>query len=147
MTHEITVLHVDDNPALLDLTAELLERADTGITVLSESDPTAVPIRIATESIDCVVSDYEMPDCDGLELCHHVRRDHPHLPFFLFTGMGGRELVSEAMAAGVTDYIQKQPGVEQYTLLANRIINAVLFHRARERIVELEALVQVDFTA
>lgn len=136
----IRVLHVDDDPALRDLTADILERVDEDLRVLSESDPTAVPGRIETEAVDCVVSDLRMPECDGFELCERVRRDHPDLPFFLFTSEGRAGLVDRAMSLGATDLIEKDPGIDQYKLLANRIDRAVEHHRARERIDELETI-------
>ena len=147
MTRPIHVLHVDDNPALRDLTAEFLEKVSTDITVHSVADPTDVPATLEREPIDCVVSDYEMPEQNGLDLCCSVRDDHPDLPFFLFTSRGGEEIVGRAMVAGATDYIQKEPGVEQYTLLANRIDNAVSRHRTEERLAELEQFVQEQATA
>lgn len=147
MTRPIHVLHVDDNAALRDLTAEFLEKVAAEITVHSVADPTEVPATLAGEEIDCVVSDYEMPEQDGLDLCHQVRDDHPDLPFFLFTSRGGEEIVGRAMDAGATDYIQKEPGVEQYTLLANRIANAVSRHRTEERLAELEQAVDEQAAA
>jgi CheY-like chemotaxis protein len=139
MTRTIRVLHVDDNPALRDLTAELLERVDGNISVRSEADPTAVPGRVATEPIDCVVCDFEMPGTDGLEVCDRIRSEHPALPFFLFTSKQDEELVDRALEAGVTDYVQKESGIEHYKLLANRVRNAVAHHQVRERVAELES--------
>lgn len=48
----------------------------------------------------------------------------------LFTGKGSEEIASEAITAGVTEYLQKGGGTEQYQVLANRIQNAVEHHRA-----------------
>ena len=147
MTRPIHVLHVDDNAALRDLTAEFLEKVAAEITVHSVADPTDVPATLAGEPIDCVVSDYEMPEQNGLDLCRELREDHPDLPFFLFTSRGGEEIVSRAMGAGATDYIQKEPGVEQYTLLANRIANAVSKRRTEERLAELERAIDEEAAA
>ena len=141
MNRTVHVLYVDDDAALRDLTAELLEKVSADISVRTAADPTTVPTRLEATTVDCVVSDYEMPERNGLELCRELREDHPELPFFLFTSRGGEEIVSRAMLAGVTDYIQKEPGVEQYTLLANRITNAVARHRLQERLAELERIV------
>ena len=125
----IQVLHVDDDPALLDLAADFLERLDGEMTLLSETDPRAVPERLETEAIDCVISDMRMPECDGVELCRRVREDHPDLPFVLFTSERGDDVVEEAMDAGATDFIAKDPGVEQYERLADRVREAVHDHR------------------
>jgi DNA-binding NtrC family response regulator len=141
MRRPVHVLYVDDDAPLRDLTAELLEKVSSDITVHTAADPTTVPTKVDAGTVDCVVSDYEMPEQNGLELCWEVRSAHPDLPFFLFTSRGGEEIVSRAMLAGATDYIQKEPGVEQYTLLANRITNAVARHRLEKRLAELEQVV------
>jgi len=58
-----------------------------------------------------------------------VREDYPDLPFVLYTGKGSEEIASEAISAGVTDYLEKEGGTAQYTLLYNRILNAVERYR------------------
>ncbi|MDX1746851.1 MAG: PAS domain-containing sensor histidine kinase, partial [Halobacteriales archaeon] len=57
----------------------------------------------------------------------------------LYTGQGSEGIAERAIAAGVTDYLQKRPGTSQYTLLANRIRNAVQQHRLER---ELERTAQ-----
>ena len=128
----VRVLHVDDDPAVLDLTAEFLERLDDWMTVRSESDPLAVPERLESGSVDCLVSDVRMPGCDGFELCERVREDHPDLPVVLFTSERGDDVADRGDRAGATDYVVKRPGVEQYEVLADRIRAAVRCRRARE---------------
>ncbi len=140
MFQDINVLHVDDDPAIRDLTAEFLETVDDSISVRSEADPSTVPTRIDAEPIDCVVSDYRMPELDGLELCRRIRDDRPWFPFILFTSVRGEEVVEAAMDAGVTDYLRKETGTHHYTLLANRITLAVSRRRAVGRLQEAGAL-------
>ncbi|MCU4739838.1 response regulator [Halobacteria archaeon AArc-m2/3/4] len=131
MSGGISVLHVDDDPALLDLTATFLEREHDEITVTTATSAPDAVAQVADETVDCIVSDYEMPDLDGLEFLETVRGEGYELPFILFTGKGSEEIASEAISAGVTDYLQKQPGTEQYAMLANRIENAVDRQRAQ----------------
>jgi DNA-binding NtrC family response regulator len=137
---DITVLHVDDDAAIRDLTAEFLEAVDDTIDVRSESDPNAVPARLDAEPFDCVVSDFHMPDWTGLELCSAVRHEHPWLPFILFTSERGEELAEDALSRGATDFVRKATGTHHYTILANRITIAVTRHRAIQRLREVDAL-------
>ena len=127
----VRVLHVDDEPAFLDLVATYLERTDDAFEIRSETDVDAALDAIESEPIDCVVSDYEMPGTDGLAFLERVRERDPTVPFVLFTGKGSEEIASEAISAGVTDYLQKRSGTDQYTVLANRVRNAVDQSRSR----------------
>jgi len=128
------VLHVDDQRDLAELTADFLERENDEFTVVTETDAQNGLDRLASESIDCVVSDYDMPKQNGLEFLEQVREEHGDIPFILFTGKGSEEIASEAISAGVTDYLQKESGTDQYTVLANRIENAVEHHRSRRAV-------------
>jgi len=131
---DVTVLHVDDDPAFVDLVARFLEDEDDRIAVETATNTVEGLAAVDEGGVDCVVSDYDMPGHNGIEFLEAVRADHPDLPFILFTGKGGEEVASDAISAGVTDYLQKTPGTDQYAILANRIRNAVERTRAeRER--------------
>ncbi len=136
MESAIRVLLVDDSPDFADLAADFLEREDFDVTTANSAAEGLETITATT--IDCIVSDYDMPDRNGLEFLDAVRADHPDLPFILFTGKGSEEIASKAISAGVTDYLQKGHGKEQYDLLSKRITNAVNQHRARARADHLE---------
>ncbi|WP_254839145.1 GAF domain-containing protein [Natronomonas marina] len=69
---------------------------------------------------DCVVSEYDLPDADGIELLRAARERAPDLPFVLFTDRGSEAVASEAIAAGVTDYLPRTGG-ESAERLADRI--------------------------
>jgi len=125
MADAIRILHIDDEPDFASLTADFLERESDYFDVVTETQPTSGLERIRSEDLDCVVSDHDMPTMTGIELLESVRDEYPDLPFILFTGKGSEEVASDAISAGVTDYLQKESGTDQYALLANRIKNAV----------------------
>ncbi|PSP83905.1 hybrid sensor histidine kinase/response regulator [Halobacteriales archaeon QS_1_68_17] len=138
-TDGIHVLHVDDDPSITDLAATLLDE----FTVTTATDPREVLDRFDPEEFDCVVSDYEMPRLDGLELYRRLepRFDHDEFPFILFTGRGSESVAAEALNAGVTGYLQKG-GTEQYDRLANRIRNAATNYRAQVRVERYETVAE-----
>lgn len=127
---QIRVIHVDDEPGLRELTAQFLEREDNRFEVDTVPSASAGLDKLQGEEFDCVVSDYQMPRQNGLEFLAAVREEHSDLPFILFTGKGSEEIASKAITAGVTDYLQKGIGADQYRILANRIANVVEQHRA-----------------
>ena len=129
----IHVLHVEDDPDFSRLARTALTQAADRITVESTASPQAALDRIDDARVDCVVCDYDLDELDGLDLLGAVRSDYPDLPFILFTGKGSEEIASEAVSAGVTDYLQKAVGTDQFTVLANRIENAVTARRNQAR--------------
>jgi len=129
----VRVLHVDDEPEIGALLAQYLERLDDSFEVLVESTVPGALDALEREDVDCVVSDYEMPTTDGLEFLEMVRDRCPDLPFILYTGKGSEEVASEAIAAGVTDYMRKGTGTDTYEVLANRIRNAVEQYRVQRQ--------------
>ena len=141
----ITVLHVDDERGLLELTTEFLQRHHENLTIRTATDPREA-LEVDLGRMDCIISDYEMPGLDGVEFLKTVREEYPSLPFILFTGKGSEEVASEAISGGVTDYLQKETNTEQYELLCQQIKHAVARQRAQTNYRELFEKTQVGLT-
>ncbi|WP_338739478.1 PAS domain S-box protein [Haloplanus salilacus] len=135
---EVHVLHVDDDEAFADMAATFLEREDERIDVRTATSADEAEAILARDDgeVDCIVSDHDMPGRTGVELLEAVRTDRPDLPFVLYTGKGSEAIASDAISAGVTDYLQKKSGTDQYTVLANRITNAVESYRSQRALAE-----------
>ncbi|WP_171006637.1 PAS domain S-box protein [Halalkalirubrum salinum] len=131
---QIKTLVVDDDRDLADLTATFLEREQGAFETTVETTVAAALDRIEEIDFDAIVSDYDMGRLNGLDFLERVRTEYPDIPFILFTGKGSEEIASEAISKGVTDYLQKETGASQYSVLANRLLNAVEKHRATETV-------------
>ena len=126
------VLHVEDNEFFARVTANVLDE-DYGVRVRTVDTADAALDLLETERFDCIVSDYEMPGTDGIEFLAAVRETYPDVPFILLTGGGSERIASKAISAGVTDYLKKGVGEEQFAVLANRIENAIARRRTERR--------------
>lgn len=133
----LTILCVDDDPDVVNLTATFLKREEDAFSVITETSAHDGLTRL-NGNLDCIVSDYQMPGMDGLEFLRTVREDYPDLPFILFTGQGSEEVAADAIEAGVTSYYRKENGTTQYTVLANTIQNHVEQYRTEQYARSLE---------
>ncbi len=125
MTTVIRVLYVDDEPALLEIGKQFLQRSGDFSIVIIESAPEAIDL-LKKEQFDAIVSDYQMPGMDGIEFLKYVREHHGHIPFILFTGRGREEVVIQALDNGADFYLQKGGDPKsQFAELRNKITKAV----------------------
>jgi len=101
------VMIVDDEPALVALTEELL--ADLGYEPAGFSEPaTALRLlRRSPERYDALLTDQVMPGITGLELARAWRALRPQAPILLATGFSGADLRQRARDAGVSALLDK----------------------------------------
>jgi DNA-binding response OmpR family regulator len=80
-----TLLVVDDNPLVRDLETQILRMH--GYRVLSAQDA-AEALRLAREAaaIHLLITDFSMPEADGLELTRRFRLVHPKTPVLMVSG-------------------------------------------------------------
>lgn len=125
MPSTIDVLLVDDDPRDLEMTETFLQQREDRLTVTTATSAPGGIEMLQSDSIDCVVSDYDMPGTDGIEFLKQVRTEYPELPFILFTGQGSEEIAKQALLSDVNDYVEKGIGKKQYDILAERIRKAL----------------------
>ena len=123
----IRVLHLDDEQGALTTTENYFERFWDGISIETTTDPDAALDRLRddTDEFDLLLCDFEMPAMDGLSVLAKVRDAGLDLPFVLYTGKGSNAVKSEALAAGVTTYVEKGEGIDHLEALAEQIEEAV----------------------
>ncbi|KYH25053.1 bacterioopsin transcriptional activator [Halalkalicoccus paucihalophilus] len=127
---ELRILYVDDDTEFAETVADGLEREDDRFTVTTASTAADGFDRLSTDAIDCIVSEYDLPRMDGIEFLEAVRDTSGRLPFVLLTEAGSEGVASDAIGAGVTDYIPKHRGADRFRMVAERVSRAV--ERSRE---------------
>jgi PAS domain S-box-containing protein len=132
MADSLRVLYVGADARTLERVTAHLDQIDGGVTIVSESDPTAVGDRLARtdEPFDCLVSEYVLPEMTGLDLLDRIHETNTDLPFILFTGEGSEAIASDAISAGVSDYLITRDDIDSYEILSNRIVNYARKYRA-----------------
>jgi PAS domain S-box-containing protein len=135
---KIRTLVVDDEPDILDLTKIFLE-VYQDIEVVQASSAIDALFFMGREEFDVVVSDYQMPSMDGLQLLRALKDQGSHIPFILFTGKGRESVVVEALNLGASYYLQKggDPRV-QFTELANMIRRSDEAQRSKKQLTDSE---------
>ncbi len=121
MGEQIPVLVVDEEPDMLELTATFLERESDRLAVETEQDARTAIDRAS--EFRCIVSDFRMPEIDGIELCERIREQHPSLPVLLFTAAEDEDIPTDAVE--LTAVVQKGTGTDHYTELVEEIRLAV----------------------
>src|SRR5205807_2545511 len=107
VTTTLSVLIVDDDPALLQALPQALRLRMGGVTVETADSAAAALERIAVQDYDAIVTDIKMPGMDGLALLAEIRTRRPDTPTLIITGHGENELVVRALRGGACDFIQK----------------------------------------
>jgi len=134
-----SVLYVDDEKLLLDLCRTYLEKSGDFTVDTTDSVPAALE-KIKDTAYDAIVSDYQMPETDGLTFLKEIRSQSGDIPFILFTGKGREEIVIDAINNGADFYIQKGGAPDsQFAELAHKIRKAVERKKAIEDLRENES--------
>ena len=124
-----TIVIVDDDPVALGIMDEIVSRIPGSSAVaFSEARDALDWCRASTP--DVIVSDYQMPDMDGLDFLWRLRQEQrlEHVPVMIVTAASETAVRHRALEMGANDFLSKPlDGAE----VACRIKNMVLVHQAR----------------
>jgi len=128
----ISVLYVDDEANLLEIAKTYLERTGDFSVETATSAPKALAL-LQERAFDAIISDYQMPEMDGIAFLQQVRSKGDTIPFILFTGRGREVVVIQALNEGADFYLQKggEPR-SQFAELAHKVRQAVSRRQAEE---------------
>ena len=134
-----TILIVEDNVELQLYLVELL-----GVkykVILTNNGLEAKQMLAKNKSVDLILSDWMMPEIDGISLCKYVKRKSQlsKIPFILLTALGDVENEKEGFTAGVDEFISKPFDPE---LLHLKINNLIKRSNQIEHSLKVEAIVQ-----
>ena len=114
MDTSIKILVVDDFATMRRILKNILKQLGFKNLVEADDGTTAWEI-LEGQSIDLIISDWNMPKMTGLELLKTVRAsdDYKDIPFLMVTAEAQKQNVLDAVQAGVSNYVVKPFTAEQ----------------------------------
>ena len=108
MNHSIRVLHLEDDPHDAELIQRKLKSEGLSFEIVWVDRREAFESALEREVFDLVLTDYNLPDYDGMSALKRAREKQPDLPVIAISGTLGEEEAVECLKAGATDYVLKQ---------------------------------------
>lgn len=125
------ILVAEDDPSTLRIICRVLEQL--GHRTTQTNDGEKAWIAFNTEKPDVIISDWQMPNCNGIELCRRVRENGgPYTHFIMLTSHSAHQQRVDGMLAGADDYLRKPLDKDLSKVLGLRLI-------AAERLTRLHA--------
>ncbi len=118
MEDKINILIVDDEPAMRDGLADVLE--EKGYEVSTAKNGYEALERAKTIPFDLIIADLRMPGLDGLEMIESLRKINPNTVTIAMTAYGADYRGPEAVNNGAFDYISKPFTMEEMDRLIER---------------------------
>ncbi len=140
------ILIVDDDPAVLRLLSHLLKEDDYFVRTARDGEEALE--RILRDCPDVVISDWEMPKMDGLELSKTIRQFHdrkalPHYVYILLlTAHTGKDRLIKGLESGADDFVTKSADLREMRIELSARLKAAIRTRSLER--DLEKAARAD---
>lgn len=134
------ILVVDDEEIVVRSLTALLEM-ETDHTVIGHTSALAAAELVKTQPPDLVISDFLMPDMDGVEFLLEVRRLYPESCLMLLTGYADKQNAIRAInEVGIFHYMEKPwDNDDLLEIVESGLDRRLQLHRLHERVRELEA--------
>lgn len=140
------ILLVDDDPAYLEVLKFFLERDGVFVADVATSARKALDILAKSREHEAVVSDFMMPDIDGLEFLKILRAQGIMIPFIMLTGRGREDVAIHALNGGADFYIAKGGDPKtQYPELSNMLTKSIKQKRSEREVFESERFLSSIF--
>jgi len=117
------ILIIDDDKLSLKIVKEILSKA--GYKILEAENGEAGLSLVRSEHPDLVVTDFQMPGIDGLEVLYEIRKLNIVLPVILLTGFGDVVLTIKSIQLGAFDFLEKPIDPVQLKSIVQLALNSV----------------------
>jgi two-component system response regulator AtoC len=128
------ILVVDDESSVRFMLREVLsDRAHEVLEAESGAQAKALAAQGKLEDVELVLTDFAMPEVDGMALLSHLKQLRPELPVVLLTARGSERLAARAIQAGAFDYLPKPCELEELEACVSRALELGALRREARR--------------
>jgi DNA-binding NtrC family response regulator len=125
------ILIVDDEQMMCEMLADDLKRHGFQTTWCISSEKALDVLK--TQSFDVLLTDLNLPNMNGIELCERIVANRPDIPVIVITAFGSMETAVAAIRAGAYDFVTKPIDTEFLVLALDRAVR----HRSLQEKVTL----------
>ena len=105
---KINILYLEDNEMDVELVKTTLDKKKLNYNLIQVSTKEEYSIALEKNKFDIILSDYFMPEFDGMDALKKAKTIVPDVPFIIISGALGEEVAIETLKGGATDYVLKQ---------------------------------------
>ena len=140
MSTPVTIVVVDDEPMVLNCLSASLE-LDDDHHVVTFQDPVEALAFIRETEIDLIISDFDLPGMDGIQLLSAVRDHDPSVPRIMLTGYADKESAVKAInKVGLFQYIEKPWSPDDLRIIIrNALEKRALLKKLNEKVGEFRS--------
>lgn len=139
MPISMPILVIDDDPTMLNLAKFYLEEQGYAVTTAATSEECLQLIK--QRNFALALTDFQLPDLDGLELVKRIKRDSPDTEIIMITGYASIGRAIEATKAGAFHFVEKPV---DFDLLISLIQKALRFRQQEQELRQLRRKVYED---
>src|ERR1700722_18510214 len=129
---KLQLILVEDNPPDAEIVARHLARAKLHFSIHRVETEAELLSALTTHRPDLIISDFSLPQFDGLRALEVATAQSPHTPFIFVSGTIGEERAIEALRRGATDYVLKTNLARLAPAVERALSEAALKAKGRE---------------
>jgi CheY-like chemotaxis protein len=137
-------LVVDDAPTMRRRACSVIER-ELGWRTREAANACDALRALSEEPPAVVLTDLQMPDCNGLDLVDQIRSNHPSIPVVVITTVGSEKIALKALQRGAASYVPKSELAAELADSLERVVAAAQTTQNRRRLLSRLTRVELEF--
>jgi CheY-like chemotaxis protein len=120
----VKIIVVDDNTDLANAIRDYYNNHDQGIEPISTTNPSDIhAILEENPDVKLILTDYYMPEINGINLLKSVHQKYPHIHFILMTGYHSLDIQNDGLTEGAVSYFRKPFSINKLTHVIHKTMD------------------------